>query len=89
MLAYFDGIRCLVPVRVERVEAAPFGNPKIHCTVTADRPGYRRGDTFETYSTRVFPRSFVRKPRGSIYPVLHPYNWTSRVGYVRGVRNGC
>jgi hypothetical protein len=74
-LAYADTFSGLVPVKVTRVHVQQSGIPglshvMVDVRVTADRPGWKRGDTETLGSLWVVPRGSVRRGR-----IRNDYVW--------------
>ncbi|MGK5496420.1 hypothetical protein [Streptomyces sp. URMC 125] len=76
-LAYVDSFGPLVPVKVLEVIEPANGHEirgRIKVKVTADRPGYRRGEVFTQDAYRVVPRKHVYTRRGQ-YRINTAYRW--------------
>jgi hypothetical protein len=78
MLAYFDGLRGLVPVKVIYAKTMPGGLTIVHGRVTVDASarGYPRGEVIESTGVRMIPRDKVRRLRSrTSTPRILPYSW--------------
>lgn len=75
MLAYFDSLRGLVPCRVLSVSGFP-GRAStaqtVEIKITADCPGWKRGEHWTTNGLHAVPRRAIR--RGKIHARILPYS---------------
>lgn len=73
MLAYYDGTRSLIPVKILSAKRDESGMYHFRVKSTAGRYGYPRGTEFDGTSLHVFPRKALSK-RGGSWKIL-PYTW--------------
>jgi hypothetical protein len=78
-LAYVDSFAGLIPCRVTRVYVKPGELPgldKVCCdfTVTANRPGWKRGDRGSDTTDWVVPRASVRRRKYGLR-IVNDYEW--------------
>ena len=77
-LAYLDSYRGLVPVKVLSVGTYETMSgrikPLVRVRVTADRPGYSRGDELELGALHVVPREHVVRRNGR-YRIIGQWAW--------------
>src|SRR5665213_1423960 len=73
-LAYYDGMRGLVPCKV--FAAAIDGESvTLRAKVTARRYPYSKGDMLTFGERWIIPRDAVKRFRGNAFPVILSYSW--------------
>lgn len=74
MLAYYDGLRGLIPVKIVAVREAR-GGLLFTLRVTGKRYPYDRGDVFEGSAHTTVPRAAIIRRCGSPFPRIGAYRW--------------